>query len=82
LEALLALVPLDRVSPKSQDPVSPASSLVRLRLSPKLSNSEPRVALREGNPGSSLPVEVVEVVAAFEVGVPPDPEEVGVMEGG
>jgi len=61
--------------------VSPASSLVRFRLSPKLSNSDPRLALRDGRPGSSFPDEV-EVVAALEVGVPPDPEEVGVIEGG
>jgi hypothetical protein len=53
-----------------------------LRLSPKLSNSEPRVAPSDGSPGSSVDPEVVEVVAALEVGVPPDPEEVGVIEGG
>ena len=53
-----------------------------MRLSPKLSNSEPRLAPSEGRPGSSDPDEVVEVVAALEVGVPPDPEEVGVIGGG
>jgi len=81
---LAAALAADRGSEKSQDPVSPARSLVRLRLSPKLSNSDPRVAPNEGSPGSSFPEvpEVVEVVLALEVGVPPDPEEVGVTEGG
>ena len=77
---MLELVPLDRGSEKSHEPVSPARSLVKFKLSPKLSNSDPRVALRDGKPGSSD--EVVEVVATLEVGVPPDPEEVGVIEGG
>jgi hypothetical protein len=79
---LAAPLALDRGSEKSQEPVSPARRRVKLRLSPKLSNSEPRVAPSDGSPGSSVDPEVVEVVAALEVGVPPDPEEVGVIEGG
>lgn len=80
----MALLLFDRVSEKSQEPVSPASSRVKLRLSPKLSNSDNKVVPTEGSPGSSLPVvpEVDEVVVAVDVGVPPDPDEVGVMEGG
>jgi hypothetical protein len=79
---LLAWVPFDRGSEKSHDPESPARSRVRLRLSLKLSNSDPRLAPREGRPESSVADEVAEVVVALEVGVPPDPEEVGVIEGG